>query len=191
MRHHWFAAVFALMSLAGSSVQLSSPVLAQTSGSQGTQDTTKVVDLEAQVQGEILGLLARGRELTKQRRPKLAIQTYQRAVGLADVLGYQRMSAAAHLGLGRNFNVVGERKLAETHFRAAIPHLNAINDHSAIADTLFGLGSLKQQEGNVLAATSYYQQALEAYESMADSDGIRATQQKLTGLEPTSRDSKN
>lgn len=91
---------------------------------------------------------------------ELALQSYEKALKLAQTLKDKAGEARSFLNLGRTLRNCGRYAQAITFYEEALGIFKALNDHRSEADSLIGLGNVYYSLGQYQQVITFYQQSL-------------------------------
>ncbi|MEH1800051.1 MAG: CHAT domain-containing tetratricopeptide repeat protein [Nostoc sp.] len=120
-------------------------------------------------------LLKQGVKLTQQQEHQKAIQILQQVLTIARQLKDQKFEATALVGLGRNYDDLGEKQKALDYLNQALPLYRAVGDRSGEALTLNGIGAVHSDLGEKQKALDYFNQALPLRRAVGDRSGEAST----------------
>jgi len=122
--------------------------------------------------------LLEGFELYKQGTAeslRQALAKWQIALPLWQKLGDKSNEAVTLLGIGRIYDVLGEKQQALSYYNQALPLRRAVGDRAGEATTLNNIGGVYDALGDKQQALSYYNQALPLYRAVGDRAGVATT----------------
>ncbi|MFS0516639.1 tetratricopeptide repeat protein [Nostoc sp. UIC 10607] len=120
-------------------------------------------------------LLEQGVQLTQQQKHQQAIQILQQALTIAQELKDQKNEATALLGLGFNYDALGEKQKALDFYNQALPFKRAMGDRAGVASTLNNIGAVYDSLGEKQKALEFYNQALPLWHAVGDRSGRAST----------------
>ncbi|WP_193199140.1 CHAT domain-containing protein [Nostoc sp. MG11] len=120
-------------------------------------------------------LLEQGVQLTQQQKHQQAIQIFQQALTISRELKDQKREAIALVGLGFNYNALGEKQKALDYFNQSLPLYRAVGDRSGEALTLNNIGGVYDTLGEKQKALDIYNQALPLRRAVGDRFGEATT----------------
>lgn len=106
-------------------------------------------------------LLEQGIKLTQQQEHQQAIEILQQGLTIARELKDQKLEALALLGLGRNYNALGQKQKALEFYNQALPLWQAMGDRTGEAITLGNIGGLFQSTNRPTEAITNLEQSLQ------------------------------
>ncbi|NJL81953.1 MAG: tetratricopeptide repeat protein [Chloroflexaceae bacterium] len=145
--------------------------------------TEAAADPEAQLKAQLQQLLARGQQQNRDRQSQQAISAFKQVLGLSQPLGYQDMTAAALIGLGRSYLLLDKPQEAIRYFGQAAPVFRKMNNRPGEASTFYSLGASYHRLGDRNQARDYFNQALELYRQAEDRSGESAALSQLRALD--------
>ncbi|MGF1934204.1 MAG: CHAT domain-containing tetratricopeptide repeat protein [Nostoc sp. ChiQUE02] len=116
-------------------------------------------------------LLEQGAQLTQQQKHQQAIQILQQALTIAQQLKDQKIEVTALLGLGFNYDALGEKQKALDFYNQALPLWQAVGDRSGEAVTLSNIGAVYDALGEKQKVLDFYNQALPLTRAVGDRSG--------------------
>ncbi|MEH1916047.1 CHAT domain-containing protein [Nostoc sp.] len=120
-------------------------------------------------------LLEQGVKLTQQQEHQKAIQIFQQALTITRELKDQKREAIALVGLGRNYDDLGEKQKALDFYNQALPLWRAVGDRSGEARTLNNIGLVYDALGEKQKALDFYNQALPILRAVGARSGEAVT----------------
>ncbi|MEH2192628.1 MAG: CHAT domain-containing tetratricopeptide repeat protein [Nostoc sp.] len=120
-------------------------------------------------------LLEQGSKLTQQQKHQQAIEILQQALTIARELKDQKLEGTALVGLGFNYNALGEKQKALDFYNQALPLYRAVGDRTGEAATLNNIGGVYSALGEKQKALNFYNQALPLRRAVGDRTGEAAT----------------
>jgi CHAT domain-containing protein/Flp pilus assembly protein TadD len=111
-----------------------------------------------------------------------AITKWEAALPLWREVGDKSKEALTLLGIGRVYDVLGEKQQALSYYSQALPLSKAVGDRAGQATTLGNIGSVYDDLGEKQQALSYYRQALPLSKAVGDRAGQATTLNNIGGV---------
>ncbi|MBD6620267.1 CHAT domain-containing protein [Komarekiella sp. 'clone 1'] len=104
-----------------------------------------------------------------------AIEKWQEALKLWQQIDDKRWEATNLLGIGRVYDLLGEKQEALKYYNQALPIFRAVEERRGEATTLNNIGLVYDSLGEKQEALKYYNQALPIFRAVEDRRGEAAT----------------
>jgi len=132
---------------------------------------------EAQDIGEIQSLLRSASELHAKGSYAEARASFEKAFGIARLLGRASEMGQAQIGIARCCEGLKDYGGAIAHYELAVSHLENSDDKVLLASTCYSLGSVRLMQGDLVRAAQAFERSAVLYEKGGDSKrGARAYQ---------------
>jgi CHAT domain-containing protein len=120
-------------------------------------------------------LLKQAAQRTEQGKSQRAIEIFQKALAMARQLKARDAEAIALVGVGRNFNNIGQPQQALEFYNQALPIWKAVGNRSGEANTLTNIGFVYGAIGQPQQALEFNNQALSIVRAVGDRSGEATT----------------
>ena len=111
-----------------------------------------------------------------------AISKFEQAAILSRQAGDKRSEALSLVGLGRVYDLVGEKQQALESYNQALPLVRAVGDRGMEATTLTNIGRVYDSLGEKQKALEFYNQALPLRRAVEDRGGEAITLSNMGGV---------
>jgi hypothetical protein len=143
------------------------------------------VDLDHLTRDQLLRMgaafLNEGTRAYEQRRLSDALSSFRQAFRIATHLEYAEGIATSLFWIGFAIHSGGNGSFAEQHYRDALDAVAGTTaaKRAALGPYVFRAASMFELEGNSTAATAYFRQAQELFQTSGDAEGLRLVREKL------------
>jgi CHAT domain-containing protein/tetratricopeptide (TPR) repeat protein len=124
---------------------------------------------------QVYQLLEQGKQQAQQEEPLKSIETFEKVIAISRQLKDRKLEASGMLGLGFNYDKIGQRPKALDYYNQALPIFKVVDDRVGEATTLNNMGASYDSIGQPQKALEYLKQALAISRKVYNRAGVVST----------------